>query len=258
MKTKAKAAPLILIAPGTQRKGAEFFDYSITLSDAYPRAILAAGGIPWVMSCTASPSVIAQCVHRCDGVLLTGGDDIQPELYSPKLPPRLRKTVSPADRVRDLAEILLIREVFEQRKPLLAICRGQQILNVAFDGELIVDIPSQVPGAANHCRMDRKDRVVHQVELVKGSLLRQLLGKSACGVNSTHHQAVKQVVHPFRVAARSPDGIVEAMELDLAERHLLPYLLAVQFHPERLIERYPEFLELFRSFTRACGLGRRE
>jgi putative glutamine amidotransferase len=245
--------PVILVAPGTQRRGAEFFDYSVTLSDAYPRAVLAAGALPWIMSRTTSAEVIAECVRRCDGVLLTGGDDIQPSLYSARLTPKLRKTVSVADPARDLAEVSLIKEVFRQRKPLLAICRGQQMLNVAFGGSLIVDIPTELPKALPHCRMDAKDRPVHGIDLAPGSMLAEIFGKRQLQVNSTHHQAVRRAIRPFRVVGASPDGVIEAMELDLADRHLLPYLLAVQFHPERLIQRHPEFLEIFRTFARACA-----
>src|SRR5436190_8824253 len=127
-----KTAPLILITPSTDRKGVEFHDYSLSLSDAYPRAIQVAGGVPWVMSETPTREVIAESVRRSDGVLLTGGDDVQPEIYAPKLSPRLKKTVVQADPARDFSELVLIEEVFRQQKPLLAICRGQQILNVAF------------------------------------------------------------------------------------------------------------------------------
>lgn len=249
--------PLVLIAPGTQRRGAEFYDYSLNLSDAYPRAIIAAGGLPWILPCTPPPGAMAECVQRCDGVLLTGGDDIQPELHSPSLPPRLKRTVGLTDPIRDLAELSLIHEVFAQRKPLLAICRGHQMLQVAFGGKLIVDIPSEVPKAINHSRMSLKDRVAHEIELGRDTTLSQIFGKSRLGVNSTHHQAIRSPVRPFRAAARSSDGIIEAIELGLAERHLLPYLLGVQFHPERLIEGNPEFLELFRSFARACVSARK-
>jgi len=248
-----KSAPLILISPSTQRRGAEFFDYSLNLSDAYPRAIAAAGAIPWVMSCTLSPEGIAEAVRRCHGVMLTGGDDVQPRLYTPRLSPRLKKTVSPADPARDLSELILIQEVFRQRKPLLAICRGHQILNVALGGTLVVDIPKQRPEAFNHKRMDRKDKIVHDVELERDSLLAHIFGRPVLGVNSTHHQAVARVARPFRVTAASADGIIEALELCRADRSLLPYLLSVQFHPERLINGYPEFLELFRSFSEACA-----
>jgi putative glutamine amidotransferase len=185
--------------------------------------------------------------------MLTGGDDIQPRLYTPRLSPRLKKTVSPADPARDLSELVLIQEVFRQRKPLLAICRGHQILNVALGGTLIVDIPKQRPEALNHKRMDRKDKIVHDVRLEPDSLLAQIFGRPVLGVNSTHHQAVAQVARPFRVTAVSADGIIEALELRRADRSMLPYLLSVQFHPERLVNGYPEFLELFRSFAEACA-----
>lgn len=248
-----KQAPFILITPSTDRKGVEFHDYSLSLSDAYPRAIQTAGGVPWVMSGTPTREVIAESVRRSDGVLLTGGDDVQTDLYAPRLPTQLKKTVVPADPARDFSELVVIEEVFRQQKPLLAICRGQQILNVAFGGDLIVDIPSQVPRALGHRRYDLKSRVVHEVKLAPDSLLAELFGARRIGVNSTHHQAVGRVAEPFRATAQSADGIIEALELNLAERHLLPYLLAVQFHPERLLERLPDFLALFRSFIEASA-----
>lgn len=249
--------PAILIAPGTQLHGSEFSDYSVSLSDAYPQAIMAAGGLPWILPCSLTKELLAQAVERSDGVLLTGGDDIEPKLYRQRLNPRLKKTVIDVDPIRDLAELALIREVFQQRKPLLAICRGHQMLNVAFGGELIVDIPSEVEGCLNHAQMDQKDRAVHEIQCAADSILAGALGKRQFSVNSTHHQAVRKPAAPFRVVAQSADGVVEAMELGLADRHLLPYLLAVQFHPERLVRQVPEFLELFRSFIQACASGRK-
>src|SRR5580765_37838 len=156
-----KSRPLVLITPCAERKGAEFSDPSLSLSDRYPRAIIAAGGMPWVLPCWPAENIVAGAVRRCDGVMLTGGDDVQPKLYVNGLPPRLGQTVSPADPARDLWELLLIREVFSRRKPMLAICRGQQILNVALGGTLIIDIPRQVPRALNHRRLDRKNKIVH-------------------------------------------------------------------------------------------------
>lgn len=247
-----KGAPVILIAPSTQRRGSEFFDYSLSLSDAYPQAITAANGVPWILSCSPEPSLIAECVRCCDGVMLTGGDDVNPGLYTTNLSPQLKKTVSPADHARDLAELLLIQETFRQRKPLLAICRGQQLLNVAFGGTLIVDIGMQKTGATNHSRSDLKDRIVHEIDLAPESLVAKIFGKRRLGVNSSHHQAIDDLASLFRVTAVSPDGIVEAIELQPAQRSRLPFLLAVQFHPERLIKRHPEFLRLFERFTQAC------
>lgn len=248
-----KSAPLILISPSTQRRGAEFFDYSLNLSDAYPRAIVAAGGVPWVISCTPSPNLIAETVRRSDGLMLSGGDDVQPQLYGAKLSPRLRKTLSPADPARDFTELLLIEEALRQRKPLLAICRGQQVLNVAFGGTLIADIAIQCPDPLNHSRSDLKDRIVHDVEIAPNSLLDNIFKQQTLGVNSSHHQAVGKLASPFRTTATSRDGIIEAFELAPEERDLSPYLLAVQFHPERLVDRHPEFLNLFRSFVQACA-----
>lgn len=252
-----RAKPLILITPSTDKKGIEFADYSLSLSDAYPRAVQAAGGIPWVLAATPTRAVVAESVRRAGGVMLTGGDDVAAELFAPDLEAPLKKKILGADPRRDLTELLVIREVFRQRKPLLAICRGLQILNVALGGDLIVDIPTQCRNALRHNRMDRKTEAVHAVTLAKGSLLRRLFRKDSIGVNSTHHQAAGKIAPALQPTAWSADGIVEAMELNPAQRDVLPYLLAVQFHPERLLDRHAEFGAIFRSLVRAGGSARR-
>ena len=248
-------APLILISPSTQRQGVEFADASISLSNRYAQAILAAGGLPLVLPCEPDATLAAAFVLRADGVMLTGGDDVQTKLFAPKLSAKLARTVSPPEPERDLLELQLIDEVFRQRKPLLAICRGHQMLNVALGGTLVVDIPTQLPRALNHRRMDRKTEPVHDVALTPGSQLAGLLGCSKIGVNSTHHQSVGRVAGSLTISAHSEDGVIEGLELKDAGQ--LPYLQSVQFHPERLYDRYPQFLELFRSFVRACAVGSR-
>ena len=253
-----QAAPLILVTPSTEEKGAEFYDYSISLSQTYLDCITTAGGLPVVLPCAPSPKVITEYVRRCDGVLITGGDDIQPELYWPDVPASLRKTVGRNDGVRDLLETLIVKEAFDQQKPLLAICRGHQILNITLGGTLIVDIPSQVKTTINHSRLKQKDRVVHQVFLEKNSLIHRVFGKDTIEVNSSHHQAVDKVAKPLRVTGRAPDGVIEALELRPEDAGIMPYLLGVQFHPERLTRGYPEYGELFRSFTEACAVHRAE
>jgi len=249
--------PLILISPSTQKRGVEFADNSVSLSNKYSMAVAAAGGLPWISPALPSLPLVAACVARADGVMLTGGDDLQPELYADKLSPKLRKTVSEPEPERDLFELMLVQEVFRQRKPLLAICRGHQLVNVAFGGTLTVDIPSQVTGAMKHSRMDRKCSVVHDVELAKGSLLARLVGGKKLGVNSTHHQAVGELAEPFIVTACSSDGVIEAMELKPGEDRL-PFFLAVQFHPERLCERHTAHAKLFQSFVRASARNGKE
>ena len=249
-------APLILVTPSTEDKGVEFYDYSLSLSQTYLDSVTVAGGLPVVLPCAPSPKLIGQYVRRCDGVMITGGDDIQPELYYRDLPAELRKTVGRNDPVRDLLETLVVKEAFTQHKPLLAICRGHQILNITLGGTLFVDIPSQVKTSINHSRLKHKDRVVHEVRLQPDSLLRRIFSRDTIEVNSSHHQAVDKVAKPLRVTGRAPDGVIEALELRPEEAHLMPYLLGVQFHPERLTRGYPEYIELFRSFTEACAVHR--
>ena len=247
-----KTPPLILISGSTDVRGPEFLDYSLSLSMAYPAALKAAGGMPWLLPCQAERAWVAAAVARCDGVLLTGGDDVDPKWYSETLPRRVARTVHAAHPDRDKFEFLLIAEVLRQRKPLLCICRGHQILNVALGGTLFADITLQKPRALNHSRTDRKDRVVHEVGCESGSLMAKIAGEERLGVNSSHHQAVARMAGSLHATAVSRDGIIEGMELAAGARGLLPYLLSVQFHPERLFARHAEHLELFRTFVRAC------
>jgi putative glutamine amidotransferase len=247
-----KQAPQILITPCTQNLGAEFGDRSLSLSYRYVEAVLAAGGIPWVIPIDPEPDRLKEYVRRCDGVLLTGGVDVQPDLYAPEMPAQLRREASPPDPPRDFVEFFLVQECLGQQKPLLAICRGQQVLNVALGGTLVVDIATEMPGALNHRQLKRKDELVHEVTLIPGSLLAQVLGQTAFKVNSTHHQAVARLAPPLRATATSPDGMVEALEMDPIKIAWSPFFLAVQFHPERLWHKYPMFLAIFNSFVRAC------
>jgi putative glutamine amidotransferase len=245
-----KHRPLILVTPSTARKGEEFSDASISLSNRYTDAIIAAGGLPQIFPATTTRWAAAEAVQRCDGVMLTGGDDIDPRLYAKELPEELAKTVGPLEPDRDVWEAGLIADIFEQRKPLFAICRGHQMLNVALGGTLVVDIGKQVPGALNHRRMDRKTEPVHEIKIAPDSLLAKVTGCQALGVNSTHHQAIGTVAQPLRAVAESSDGVIEAVELK--EPQQLPFLLSVQFHPERLIDSNALFLQLFSSFVAAC------
>lgn len=246
--------PLILISPSTQKRGVEFEDNSVSLSNQYCMAVAAAGGLPWIAPAIPARPLVAESVARCDGVLLTGGDDVQTKLYAPKLNKKLKKTVSEPEPDRDLFELMLVNEAFRQNKPIFAICRGHQLVNVAFGGTLVVDIASQIPGALDHRRLDRKNDIVHDAELTDGSLLANIARDNKLGVNSSHHQAVADVADPFAVTARSIDGVIEAMELKPGAA-TLPFFLAVQFHPERLYARYAEHLRLFQTFVRACAVN---
>jgi putative glutamine amidotransferase len=249
-----KRSPIILVLPGTESKGAEFSDLSVSLSNRYTDAVIAAGGLPWIFPATTSPLVVAESVKRCDGVLLTGGDDIDPKLYAGELPLELAKMVGPIEPDRDVWEKKVIDEALARRKPLLGICRGHQMLNVALGGTLVVDIPTQISNSLNHRQMERKAEPVHDISVEPDSLLARLTGRVVFGVNSTHHQAIGQVAPRLRAVAKSCDGIIEALELK--EPGQGPFLLTVQFHPERLIDKNPVFPQLFSGFVEACALGR--
>lgn len=247
--------PLILISPCVEKEGAEFEDLSLSLSMNYPAALMSVGAIPLTMPATASREMVAEFVRRTDGVLLTGGEDVNPRLYAKRLPPRLRRTVTltPDDGTRDLQEFMLVDEVFRQCKPLLAICRGHQVLNVALGGTLVVDIRRQVPGAMNHQRQDKRSQMVHDVHLTDDAVLAKITGERTLGVNSTHHQAVGRPADMLKVTGRSLDAIAESMQLKPEAAHLLPFLLSVQFHPERLADRHAEHRAIFAAFARSCA-----
>ena len=247
--------PLVLVSPDIEAKGKEFGDLSISLSGNYQQSLMSAGAIPVTLAATRSRELLAESVRRCDGVLLTGGDDIDPRLYANGLPARVRRTVdvTPDGGERDLRELIVIDEVFRQRKPLLAICRGHQMVNVALGGTLMADIHCDLPGALDHRRMDKRDQIVHEVRLTAGSILAKITGKQTLGVNSTHHQALAKLAAPLQAAAVSADGIIEGTELRPSAAGLLPFFLTVQFHPERLAAKYAEHQVIFRAFARACG-----
>jgi putative glutamine amidotransferase len=247
--------PLILVTPSIERRGVEFHDLSASLSARYNNAILQAGGIPVTAPTTTDRATLAEAVRRTDGVLLTGGDDINPDLYEKNLPKKILKTIeqTPDDGARDVRELILIEEIFRQHKPVLGICRGHQMLQVAFGGKLVADIGQQLPGALNHRRTDKPLNLVHEAALTPDSLISKICKARVLGVNSTHHQAVVEPAEPFIATARSRDGIVEAMELKPEKARVLPFFLTVQFHPERLVQKHARYRAIFEKFVAACA-----
>lgn len=250
--------PLILVSPDIETQGVEFQDLSISLSLNYQRALLDAGALPLVMPATTTRELVREAVSHADGILLTGGEDVDPRLSAPKASGKLKALakVTPDDGARDLREFMVIEAAFQQRKPLLAICRGHQVLNVALGGTLILDIPSQVRRPLQHRCPEKKSDIAHEVTLTAGSQLHKISGAQVMGVNSTHHQAVDRVAGPLRVVAKSRDGLVEGLELKTELAGRLPFLLSVQFHPERLADRYPAHRAIFTAFVQACATNR--
>ena len=200
----------------------------------YARAVYAAGAVPYVLPATTNAEVLAALVDRVDLVLLCGGEDVEPRRYGETPHANLGKV----NLRRDAWEFTLLDEATRRRKPLLGICRGCQVLNVHFGGTLWQDVPTELDGAPVH-RLTGE----HPVALEAGSRLATLLGTTETSVNSRHHQAAKACAAGFKVAARSPDGVVEAIEGASYPA------LGVQFHPESLFVRSGrrEFLPLFRG-----------
>jgi putative glutamine amidotransferase len=189
---------------------------------------------------------------RADGLLLTGGGDVDPALYGEAPHP----TFEPAEAGRDEFEIALVRAALKANLPCLAICRGMQVLNVALGGSLIQDIPDQVPGAVNHSVREPRYAIAHEVWVATKSLTFELLREhiedgEVCQVNSRHHQAVKRTAEGFEVTATAPDGVIEAME-----RPGSAFCVAVQWHPENFW-RTGEFRSLFEGFLRAATVKTR-
>jgi putative glutamine amidotransferase len=219
----------------------------------YIEAIIEAGGVPLLVPPTADEKALAELFTICDGILLAGGEDVEPSRYGEEPHPKLGR-VSP---VRDAVEIAFARWAVEQHKPLLAICRGLQVLNVACGGSLIQDLEAQA-GCRGHDIPTRGipenwGILAHSIEIDHDSLLARLLGTETLEVNSLHHQAIDRLGIALRIVARSTDGTVEAVES--AADH--PFLLGVQCHPEALyasIDR--RWSACFSAFVQAANARR--
>lgn len=232
--------PVILIIPDSRRSrsGEEYF----ILRD-YLEAIEEAGGIPLVTSYRKRNT--AFLVDRVGGVLFTGGDfDIHPKFYRERPHPKLGRV----NQERTEFEHFVFRRAFRRAVPILGICGGMQLVNVAMGGSLFQDIQSQHPAARTH---RGPKRLRHRVRVEPGSLLANVLRRRELTVNSTHHQAVKHLGKGLAACAHSPDGLVEAIECPA-----LPFLLGVQWHPERLRIDISQ-RRIFHAFVKASGVSGR-
>lgn len=226
--------PVIGITASRNKKGAAI------VNATYIQAILKAGGNPIILPSNLSKN-IGNLVRVVDGIVLTGGGDIDPTLFGEEPHIHLGKV----DPMRDVAEIALAKEVLRTRKPLLGICRGLQIINVAVGGNMYQDIYHQREKTTiQHSQQAPTCHPSHFVKLKKGSLLQKLVNEERIKVNSFHHQAVKDVPQPLQICGIATDGVIEAIESTIH-----PFVLGVQWHPEALVQKEDKIsIKIFEAF----------
>ena len=216
---------------------------TILLQRSYVRAVMEAGGVPVLIPSSIFENGWDALYSRLDGVLFSGGGDISLD-FSPGDPhPRIDEV----DRERDSIELKMVKAAAFDGKPFLGICRGCQVVNVALGGTLYTHIPDQLPNALDHSYPgNMRTTLVHEVKIEEGTRFSEIFGQPIIGVNSLHHQGLKEIAPTLRVAGHSPDGLVEAVELP---DH--PFGLAVQWHPEWLTDQVWT-RNLFRKFVEAA------
>ncbi len=241
---EATAYPLIGIpsrSDQTNRSGTPIF----AQNRAYVAAVAAAGGSPVLIPLNLDEGALRAIYDRLDGLLLAGGGDLDPRHYGEAI----HEKCGQPDEARDTVELTLARWALAEGLPILGICRGIQVMNVADGGTLYQDIASQAPGSLKHdCWPDYpRNHLAHQVIVKGNSLMAIVLDQRKFAVNSMHHQAIKDLAPRFKAVARATDGLIEAIE---DGEH--PFALAVQWHPEELVEDAPPMRRLFGDFISAA------
>ncbi|CAG1013712.1 putative glutamine amidotransferase [Anaerolineales bacterium] len=233
--------PLIGI---TTRNGKDPDGHPTTaLQQTYTNAIVQAGGLPILIPSMLPEEDFLALYSRVDGILFTGGGDVSLDYFNGADHPRIGEV----DKSRDVTELSLMRSAVNEGKPILGICRGIQVMNIALGGTLYTHIYDQLPGALDHAYPGDLRRVlVHPVNVDESARSAEIFGETQLQVNSLHHQGLKDLAPGLRAAGYAPDGLVEVVELP---DH--PYALAVQWHPEWLADQLPT-RRLFKSFVDAA------
>ncbi len=226
---------------------------SIQLNASYMRAVQEAGGLPVLLAPQLDEATATAWMYRLDGIVLTGGGDVAPARYGETS----HETVSFVSDTRDTLELLVTKLALVRRLPILAICRGMQVLNVALGGSLIQDIPSAVGTTIEHSQTRPttgveavpRDTASHWIGVAPGSRLRDLLGKDSIETNSMHHQSVKVLGEGLIAVAWTEDGVVEGIEIPRAG-----FVVGVQWHPEELIGWSKASRRLFEGVVSATAV----
>lgn len=224
---------------------------SLWMLPGYLDGLRQAGCLPMILPLTKEPKEIDQMLTMVDGILLTGGQDVSPELYG-----ETPAGTGEICEMRDAMEGQLLKKAMVLEKSVLGICRGIQFINAALGGSLYQDIPREHPSAVEHHQSPPYDKPSHEVTLMQGGPLRSLLGQEKLCVNSYHHQAIKRLADGLEVMARSDDNLVEAVWKPDQR-----FLWAVQWHPEfsfRTDEASRRIFAAFAGSMKQDGLGNNE
>ncbi|MHB1652200.1 MAG: gamma-glutamyl-gamma-aminobutyrate hydrolase family protein [Desulfitobacteriaceae bacterium] len=214
--------------------------YGAYVADGYFTGISKCGGIPVIIPLMEEEEIWKELLERVDGLIFTGGTDIHPHFYREGLHPKIGELYP----FRDRQEIMAVRYAMELDKPIIGICRGCQLLNVAKGGSLYQDINTQREGSFLHAQTAPRDEGTHYVNIVRDSRLYKMVGRERLFTNSFHHQAIKELAPGLKKVAEAEDGIIEAFE---SVEHT--FLMGVQFHPEMMWHAHEEMLKLARYFV---------
>lgn len=219
---------------------APYFDGSkrIRIYSDYVDSVINAGAIPFIIPVTTNKDVLEVNIDMLDGLIITGGYDINPLRYGEDPHEKLQEI----SYERDEYEFYLFEKAMEKNKPVFGICRGHQLINVASGGTLYQDISLVEGTCIKHIQQTLCNHPTHKIDIEKGSMLSEVLGEEAL-VNSFHHLAIKDIAKGFKVSARSKDGIIEAIE-----REEGTFVMGVQWHPETLTKTRKDMLQLFSYF----------
>ncbi len=216
------------------------------VNEYYVNAISDAGGVPVILPISDDESVIPGMVSIIDGLILSGGADVNPLIYGEEPHPALEKLMPR----RDTFETKLLKTVIDKKLPVFGICRGEQFINVFHGGTLYQDIHKMTDSNVRHRQLGNQEMGTHSIDVKEGSWLHGVVGKKTV-VNSYHHQAVKDLAPGFEVVARSKDGIIEAIEKQEG-----PFCIAVQWHPEMMQKNNKLMHKLFVEFLKECEKNR--
>ena len=248
---KTKNKPIIGITPTLLISDEESFhgQQRSCLTQDYVTAVYQGGGVPMILAVIQDEAAIREQVELVDGIILSGGWDVNPLLYDEE-PSALLQFIYPD---RDAYELKVIKIAYELKKPILGICRGMQILNVAFGGSLYQDLTQYSISSLQHVQKARRYESSHTVEIVRSTLLHKIFKSDVLMTNSFHHQAVKAIAPGFQVSARARDGVIEAFEKPGTQ-----FVIGVQWHPEMMIRNHPDMVKIFSAFVQAAQKPRRQ